>query len=109
MAHIDTAHWSKTILFFLNGKKIVVDDSKAADTTLLSFLRSRGIGLTGSKLGCGEGGCGACTVMVSRYNSTSKTVEYVKSKSRRPFFCEPTFNAFPPLCLPRCSRNNLLL
>ena len=39
--------------------------------TLLSYLRDE-LGLTGAKLTCGEGGCGACTVMVSRWDAELK-------------------------------------
>lgn len=75
-SELRTSEWVKSIVFFVNGKKIVVGDSKAVDMPLLSFLRSKGMGLTGTKLGCGEGGCGACTVMVSRYNPNTQKVDH---------------------------------
>ena len=52
-----------SISFRLNGDPVVVDDPDPAER-LVDFLRGRG--LTGTKVGCGEGGCGACTVMLSR-------------------------------------------
>jgi xanthine dehydrogenase/oxidase len=47
--------------FYLNGTKVVLDESVDPEITLLEYLR--GVGLTGTKLGCAEGGCGACTVV----------------------------------------------
>jgi aerobic-type carbon monoxide dehydrogenase small subunit (CoxS/CutS family) len=50
-----------TITLQVNGtdRKIEV----AEDESLLSILRYR-LGLTGTRYGCGEGQCGACTILV---------------------------------------------
>ncbi|MBC7234676.1 MAG: (2Fe-2S)-binding protein [Chloroflexi bacterium] len=49
------------VLFRVNGRPVSV--SVEPRRTLLSVLREE-LGLTGAKLGCGYGTCGACTVMV---------------------------------------------
>jgi aerobic-type carbon monoxide dehydrogenase small subunit (CoxS/CutS family) len=45
----------------VNGKKLAVDVD--ASTSLLSVLRDN-LDLTGTKYGCGEGQCGACSVLL---------------------------------------------
>jgi aerobic-type carbon monoxide dehydrogenase small subunit (CoxS/CutS family) len=45
----------------VNGKRYPV--SYPPNTPLLSVLRDE-LGLTGSKYGCGQGQCGACTVLI---------------------------------------------
>lgn len=52
------------IRFLLNGRNVALSDV-GADDTLLDFLRIDQR-LTGSKEGCAEGDCGACTVLVGR-------------------------------------------
>ena len=48
------------VALVVNGEQC---EAPASDRNLLSYLRFD-LGLTGSKYGCGEGLCGACTVLV---------------------------------------------
>ena len=56
-----------SVSFFLNGKAVTVDDP-APDLLLIDYLRSPQVGLIGPKKPCGQGGCGGCTVILSRWN-----------------------------------------
>jgi xanthine dehydrogenase molybdopterin binding subunit/xanthine dehydrogenase small subunit len=55
--------------FTINGRRVEVSNTSTT-TTLLEFLRSNG--LTGTKQGCAEGDCGACTVAIVERDASGK-------------------------------------
>ncbi|KQV30656.1 FAD-binding molybdopterin dehydrogenase [Rhizobium sp. Root1203] len=72
------------IRFILNGEDISLRDVRPTET-LLDFLRLKRR-LTGTKEGCAEGDCGACTVLVGRlidgklaYESVNACIRFVGS------------------------------
>lgn len=74
----------KEAILYVNGVRKALPDG-LAHKTLLEYLRD--IGLTGTKLGCGEGGCGACTVMVSHYDKNmQKCVHYAINACLAPLY-----------------------
>lgn len=64
----------------VNGKKMPVDVDATA--SLLSVLRND-LHLTGSKYGCGEGQCGACTVLLDGQPVRSCITQVGRAASRQ--------------------------
>ena len=69
--------YQNSIDFYLNGKHIILKEGEFDPIqSVADFLRSDKIKLFGTKIGCGEGGCGACTVVLSSYDPITKTVKH---------------------------------
>lgn len=81
-----TSSSGTTISFFVNNKEITIStDSLDPELSLAEYLRYT-LKLTGTKIGCGEGGCGACTVLIARPDPKdgSKTIQTLANSCLRP-------------------------
>ena len=65
------ARGGDAIRFVLDGR-VVEESGVAPTTTVLQYLRER-LGRTGTKEGCAEGDCGACTVALGELDGERGT------------------------------------
>lgn len=76
---------SRLLVFALNGRRVDLPEVDPS-LTLLTYLRTQ-TPFRGTKRGCGEGGCGACVVFVSRYNPRTKQVDEMTVNSCLALLC----------------------
>jgi xanthine dehydrogenase/oxidase len=63
------------VSFFVNGKSVTIENP-APDLLLIDYLRSPEVALSGPKKPCGQGGCGGCTVILSRWDEKTNAPEH---------------------------------
>ena len=69
-AHEKLTKYSDQLVFWLNGKRVTIVNPDPR-MMLAEYLQENGF--TGTKVGCGQGGCGACTVMISHRKPSDGT------------------------------------
>ena len=70
---MNTQTLTERVTFYLNGEEKIIC-SPDPRLMLIDYLRSPEISLSGPKKPCGQGGCGGCTVVLSKWNHETKTV-----------------------------------
>ena len=63
------------LVFYVNEERVEISDPDPS-TLLVDWLRSAKVGMTGTKKVCAQGGCGACTVMVSQWDDVTGQVRH---------------------------------
>lgn len=71
LQHAASVDWTTTLNFWVNGEAVVIENPSPS-LTLLEWLRSHK-GITGIHVGCGEGGCGICTVALVKAGPDGET------------------------------------
>ena len=72
----------ESLIFYVNGKRYeLAAEAVDPQMPLAEFLRAEG--LTGTKIGCSEGGCGACTVLLSYYDQSKKKPMFVETSKQK--------------------------
>ncbi|MFC3193791.1 molybdopterin cofactor-binding domain-containing protein [Marinicella sediminis] len=66
---------TNNIQFYLNGEVTTVHNPDP-DLLLIDYLRSPEVSLAGAKKGCGQGGCGACTVILSEWDEVQNKANH---------------------------------
>ncbi|MQL74596.1 hypothetical protein Taro_006978 [Colocasia esculenta] len=89
MAQEELREKTQNLVFAVNGERFELSSVDPA-TTLLEFLRTQ-TRYKGPKLGCGEGGCGACVVLLSKYDPVSGCVEDFTASSCLTLLCSIHF------------------
>ncbi len=66
---------TENVTFLLNGEEKILR-SPDPRLMLIDYLRSPEIGLSGSKKPCGQGGCGGCGVILSKWDPATKAAAH---------------------------------
>ncbi len=78
---------SEHLVFAVNGELRIIERPDPT-VLLVDYLRSAEVGLFGTKLACGEGGCGACTVTLTTWDAATDTLT-----------SRPVNSCLRPICL----------